>query len=240
MPEADERRRSVPISRIRPPSGYYRHAIDTDWLTRKRLRMMKRSQMMLGTAVVASALLMGGCQPGDDTTDYDAVGQDEKSSGGESSGDGKDAAKSDDGHAQEVAAAQPRLVTTYDGGIMTLDATTLDVIADTKLEGFNRLNPVGDDRHLMVSVAEGFRLLRRRRVDSAARRPHPQLRRRPRPHRHRLRHRAARATSSATTGRPCSSATATARFRPSTRTTSPRMNRLRKSSKPKNPITESR
>ncbi len=119
---------------------------------------MKRSQMLLGTAVVASALLMGGCQPGDDTTDYDAVGQDEKSSGGESSGDGKDAAKSDDGHAQEVAAAQPRLVTTYDGGIMTLDATTLDVIADTKLEGFNRLNPVGDDRHLMVSVAEGFRL----------------------------------------------------------------------------------
>ena len=111
--------------------------------------MMKRH--MLGSAVVASALLLTGCQAGDDATDYDAVGQDEKTAGSEEDTD-------ETGHAQELAAAQPRIVTTYDGGILTLDATTLDVIDDTKLEGFNRLNPVGDGRHLMVSVAEGFRL----------------------------------------------------------------------------------
>ncbi|UZD61697.1 zinc metallochaperone AztD [Brevibacterium sp. JSBI002] len=110
--------------------------------------MMKRH--MLGSAVVASALLLTGCQAADEATDYDAVGKDEKSA----AADDTDAK----GHAQELAAAQPRIVTTYDGGIVTLDATTLDVIADTKIEGFNRLNPVGDGRHLVVSVADGFRL----------------------------------------------------------------------------------
>lgn len=113
--------------------------------------MMKRHHTMLGSAVVASALLLTGCQAGDDATDYDAGSADKKTAG---TADDKD----DTGHAQELAAAQPRIVTTYDGGILTLDATTLDVIDDTKLEGFNRLNPVGDGRHLMVSVAEGFRL----------------------------------------------------------------------------------
>ncbi|MGC2939405.1 MULTISPECIES: zinc metallochaperone AztD [unclassified Brevibacterium] len=116
--------------------------------------MMKRHHTMLGSAVVASALLLSGCQAGDDATDYDAVGKDEKTAGAED-----DAGKTDEkGHAQELAAAQPRIVTTYDGGILTLDATTLDVIDDTNLPGFNRLSPVGDGRHLMVSVAEGFRL----------------------------------------------------------------------------------
>src|SRR5690242_11308215 len=112
---------------------------------------MKRHHTMLGSAVVASALLLTGCQAGDDATDYDAGSSDKKTAGAADD-------KEDTGHAQELAAAQPRLVTTYDGGILTLDATTLDVIDDTKLEGFNRLNPVGDGRHLMVSVAEGFRL----------------------------------------------------------------------------------
>ncbi|MGO3773760.1 zinc metallochaperone AztD, partial [Corynebacterium variabile] len=64
-------------------------------------------------------------------------------------------------HAAEpevVEAAQPRILTTYDGGILTLDADTLDVIADEKIEGFNRLNPVGDGRHALVSTSKGFQL----------------------------------------------------------------------------------
>ena len=93
--------------------------------------MMKRHHTMLGSAVVASALLLTGCQAGDDATDYDAVGKDEKTAGAADS-------KDDKGHAQELAGAQPRIVTTYDGGILTLDATTLEVIDDTKIEGFNQ------------------------------------------------------------------------------------------------------
>ncbi|WP_346133143.1 zinc metallochaperone AztD [Lentzea roselyniae] len=56
------------------------------------------------------------------------------------------------------AVAEPVAVT-YDGGIHVLDGKTLEVKADIKLAGFNRLNPVGDDKHLMVSTSNGFRLL---------------------------------------------------------------------------------
>ncbi|RAS70891.1 hypothetical protein C8D87_1011192 [Lentzea atacamensis] len=56
------------------------------------------------------------------------------------------------------AVAEPVAVT-YDGGIHVLDGKTLEVKADIKLAGFNRLNPVGDDKHLMVSTSNGFRVL---------------------------------------------------------------------------------
>ncbi|RBY83258.1 zinc metallochaperone AztD [Blastococcus sp. TF02A-30] len=59
----------------------------------------------------------------------------------------------------EVAAGAPRLALTYDGGIQVLDATTLEVLADEPLDGFNRLNPVGDGRHFLVSTQGGFQLL---------------------------------------------------------------------------------
>lgn len=58
---------------------------------------------------------------------------------------------------QEAAGPSPRLVATYDGGLLTLDAATLRVIDDTKLDGFNRLNPVGDGRTVLVSTQDGFR-----------------------------------------------------------------------------------
>lgn len=59
----------------------------------------------------------------------------------------------------EVAAAEPRLALTYDGGVLVLDANGLDVVADLPLDGFNRLNPAGDGRHVFVSTAGGFRVL---------------------------------------------------------------------------------
>ncbi|MCD0446977.1 hypothetical protein LO763_25485 [Glycomyces sp. A-F 0318] len=51
------------------------------------------------------------------------------------------------------------LVVTYDGGLYVLDGTTLEIAADLPLEGFNRLNPAGDDRHVLVSTSTGFRVL---------------------------------------------------------------------------------
>ncbi|MEZ7239647.1 zinc metallochaperone AztD [Rhodococcus sp. GXMU-t2271] len=59
----------------------------------------------------------------------------------------------------EVAAAEPRLAVTYDGGILVLDANDLDVVADLPLDGFNRLAPAGDGRHVFVSTTGGFRAL---------------------------------------------------------------------------------
>ncbi|MGV9797908.1 zinc metallochaperone AztD [Mycobacterium sp. NPDC003449] len=54
--------------------------------------------------------------------------------------------------------AEP-LVATYDGGLYVLDGTTLEVKSDIPLEGFLRVNPAGDDSHVLVSTNEGFRLL---------------------------------------------------------------------------------
>jgi outer membrane protein assembly factor BamB len=61
--------------------------------------------------------------------------------------------------ATEVATAKPRLALTYDGGIQVLDADTLEVVSDIELAGFNRLNPAGDERHVLVSTTGGFQVL---------------------------------------------------------------------------------
>jgi hypothetical protein len=66
------------------------------------------------------------------------------------------------GSAPEPAAAPvvpDPLVTTYDGGIHVLDGTTLQLAKDIPLAGFNRVNPAGDDRHVLVSTSTGFRVL---------------------------------------------------------------------------------
>ena len=61
--------------------------------------------------------------------------------------------------AAEVAAAAPRLVITHDGGIQVVDATTLETVGDLPLEGYRRINPAGDGRHVVVSGPGGFEVL---------------------------------------------------------------------------------
>ncbi|MDN4473842.1 hypothetical protein [Demequina zhanjiangensis] len=61
--------------------------------------------------------------------------------------------------ASEASAQTPRLVMTYDGGIVVVDANSLELEADLELEGFNRINPLGDGRHVAVSTAGGFQVL---------------------------------------------------------------------------------
>lgn len=58
--------------------------------------------------------------------------------------------------AAEADARTPRLAVTYDGGILVLDATTLDVVSTHELDGFNRVNAAGDGRHVLVSTEGGF------------------------------------------------------------------------------------
>ncbi|MFF1829838.1 zinc metallochaperone AztD [Paenarthrobacter sp. NPDC058040] len=61
--------------------------------------------------------------------------------------------------AKEASAPTPRLVYTYDGGMAVLDAKSLDVVGgDVPLEGFNRLNPAGDGRHVLVSTGDAFKV----------------------------------------------------------------------------------
>ena len=57
----------------------------------------------------------------------------------------------------ERSRAMPRLVLTTDGGLVTLNAATLEPIGDTvPLDGFLRINPAGDGRHVLVSTERGF------------------------------------------------------------------------------------
>lgn len=55
--------------------------------------------------------------------------------------------------------AGARVAISYDGGILVLDGETLETVADFDSEEFTRLNPAGDDRHVMVTMSEGFQVL---------------------------------------------------------------------------------
>ncbi|NJC24423.1 hypothetical protein BJ994_003499 [Arthrobacter pigmenti] len=57
---------------------------------------------------------------------------------------------------EEATEATPRLVLAYDGGILVLDAGSLEQVGSAELDGFNRLNPAGDGRHVLVSTGDAF------------------------------------------------------------------------------------
>jgi outer membrane protein assembly factor BamB len=84
--------------------------------------------------------------------------------GGSASGAASESASAGTGEqeapeATEVQSRTPRIAVTYDGGVLVLDAMSLEPVGDIALEGFNRLNPAGDERHLLVSTAGEFRAL---------------------------------------------------------------------------------
>ncbi|MDJ1132180.1 zinc metallochaperone AztD [Streptomyces iconiensis] len=75
--------------------------------------------------------------------------------GGEDTGSGS--AKGEE--KQAASSVRKPLAVTYDGGISVLDGESLKVAKNVPLKGFNRVNPAGDDRHIMVSTPAGFRVL---------------------------------------------------------------------------------
>lgn len=79
-----------------------------------------------------------------------------------SSGDAADDADATDPTSTSTsseAAPGPRLAVAYEGGILVLDGTTLETVADLPSEEFTRLNQAGDDRHVMVTTSDGFQVL---------------------------------------------------------------------------------
>ncbi|WP_309131123.1 zinc metallochaperone AztD [Brevibacterium sp.] len=109
--------------------------------------MKTRQHFVVPSAVLAAGLaLLGGCA-GESSETSAAAGE------GETSPSARPSVPP-----TELKKPEPRLVLTYDGGLLTLDAQTLDVIDDTQLDGFNRVNPAGDGRHVMVTAGNEFRL----------------------------------------------------------------------------------
>lgn len=63
------------------------------------------------------------------------------------------------GESTEEGSRTPRLAITHEDGVIVLDAVKLTLLGEFPLEGFTRLNPVGDERHLFVTEGDTFRLL---------------------------------------------------------------------------------
>lgn len=99
-------------------------------------------------AALAAALLLSACSTSN-PTESGGQGPSEAASG---------AGPTEEGERNEVAALAPRAVLTYDGGVMTVDTETGEVVATTEMEGFLRVNNAGDGRHVMFSTSEGFSL----------------------------------------------------------------------------------
>jgi outer membrane protein assembly factor BamB len=102
-----------------------------------------------GLGAALSLLLLSAC-----AAEGDASGSASGSPSGSASAD--EHAEPD---ATEVQARTPRVAVTYDGGVLVLDAMSLEPVGEIELEGFNRLNPAGDERHLLVSTAGRFQAL---------------------------------------------------------------------------------
>ena len=70
-----------------------------------------------------------------------------------------DASSSSGSGSGSTTEAGGRVAVSYDGGILVLDADTLEQVADLDSESYTRLNLAGDGRHVMVTMSEGFQLL---------------------------------------------------------------------------------
>lgn len=106
-----------------------------------------KSSVALSTAI-AAALLLSACS----TTP--PPGSTASENAGSGSADGFTGAEGQ----TEVSALAPRAVLTYDGGVLTLDTESGEVLDTTELDGFLRVNNAGDGRHVMVSGGKGFSL----------------------------------------------------------------------------------
>ncbi|MEO9247751.1 hypothetical protein ABDK96_08675 [Citricoccus nitrophenolicus] len=56
----------------------------------------------------------------------------------------------------EVASLAPRVVISHEGGLVTLDGETGEVVHEEELQGFLRLNNAGDGQHVMVTHGDRF------------------------------------------------------------------------------------
>jgi len=109
----------------------------------------RHRSLALGIALALPAAVLAGCATGEatpaapDATEHDHD-HDEHEEGG---------------HGTEAATDTPRIALTYDGGVVVLDGTNLDQVADLPVDGFTRLSPAGDERHVIVSAGDEFRVL---------------------------------------------------------------------------------
>lgn len=120
--------------------------------------LTRRAPLLAAAATVAIAVIaLTGCSSATPATTASTEAE-----GGHDDHDHE--AHAEDGHehdheATEAAGPSPRLALTYGGGVMVVDANSLEVVADIAADGFNRLSPGGDNRHVFVSTTGGWAVL---------------------------------------------------------------------------------
>ncbi|MET8665214.1 zinc metallochaperone AztD [Streptomyces tendae] len=98
-----------------------------------------RARMLTGTALALTvSMALTACGGSDDASSDAEPQQQTKSSG--------------------AAAVGNPLVASYDGGLYVLDGETLKLAKTIELPGFNRVNPAGDEDHVVISTDSGFRV----------------------------------------------------------------------------------
>lgn len=98
-----------------------------------------RARTLTGTALaLATAMALTACGGGDDASSDAEPKKQTKSS--------------------EAAAVKNPVVASYDGGLYVLDGETLKLAKTIELPGFNRVNPAGDEDHVVISTDTGFRV----------------------------------------------------------------------------------
>ncbi|MER7775907.1 zinc metallochaperone AztD [Streptomyces sp. NPDC096191] len=98
-----------------------------------------RARALTGTALaLATAMALTACGGGDDASSDAEPKKQTKSS--------------------EAAAVKNPVVASYDGGLYILDGETLKLAKTIELPGFNRVNPAGDEDHVVISTDTGFRV----------------------------------------------------------------------------------
>ncbi|MFJ4108988.1 zinc metallochaperone AztD [Oerskovia enterophila] len=110
----------------------------------------RHRHLALGIALALPAAVLAGC----------ATDEASPAASSDASEHGHDHDEHEEGgHGTEAATDTPRIALTYDGGIVVLDGTSLEQVADLPVDGFTRINPAGDERHVIVSAGDAFRVL---------------------------------------------------------------------------------
>ncbi len=92
------------------------------------------------------------------------------------SGDAASEAEPKQTKSRGAVAVDNPLVASFDGGLYVLDGETLKLAKTIELPGFNRINPAGDEDHVVISTDSGFRVLdaaRQTFTDTAFKGPKP-------------------------------------------------------------------